>query len=152
MPAKGPELRSGFCYKPLIHLYCFPKPPVPAQWRVSRRGKEGRTVAYKKKVADMARTALTSRRGARALHAKAMAKAKASGLIEGFLENLIRVGKVLVDPKTPRWAKLAAAGALAYFILPIDLIPDYLPGGFLDDAAVAAGVVTLLIRKGILTR
>jgi uncharacterized membrane protein YkvA (DUF1232 family) len=31
--------------------------------------------------------------------------------------------------------------ALIYFISPIDLIPDWLPGGFIDDAALVTWVV-----------
>lgn len=40
----------------------------------------------------------------------------------------------MVDPATPLKAKLVIAGALAYLVLPVDLIPDFLPGGYADDA------------------
>jgi uncharacterized membrane protein YkvA (DUF1232 family) len=43
---------------------------------------------------------------------------------------------VLVDPDTPMWAKTKCVAALLYFISPFDLIPDFLPGGYLDDLAV----------------
>ncbi len=37
----------------------------------------------------------------------------------------------------PVWARSAVYGALAYFILPIDAIPDLIPGlGFTDDIGV----------------
>jgi uncharacterized membrane protein YkvA (DUF1232 family) len=36
----------------------------------------------------------------------------------------------------PPWAKLITTAALDYFIAPIDLIPDILPGGYIDDFAV----------------
>lgn len=40
--------------------------------------------------------------------------------------------------------KLVVAGALGYFILPIDMIPDFLPGGYTDDmAALAAAYKTV---------
>ncbi|WP_431281011.1 YkvA family protein [Humitalea sp. 24SJ18S-53] len=40
------------------------------------------------------------------------------------------------DPATPRQTKMILYGALAYFVLPIDAVPDFLPGvGFTDDAA-----------------
>ncbi len=39
----------------------------------------------------------------------------------------------LKKPETPAWAKTVIIGALGYFILPIDLIPDLLPGGYTDD-------------------
>ena len=41
------------------------------------------------------------------------------------------------DPATPARVKAILVGALAYFILPTDVIPDVLLGlGFTDDAAV----------------
>lgn len=39
----------------------------------------------------------------------------------------------MIDKDTPVGAKLVIAGALAYLVLPVDLIPDFLPGGYLDD-------------------
>lgn len=43
----------------------------------------------------------------------------------------------LRDPKTPFWVKASIAGALAYFISPVDAIPDPVPViGYADDAAV----------------
>ncbi|MBR4837853.1 MAG: DUF1232 domain-containing protein [Bacteroidales bacterium] len=42
----------------------------------------------------------------------------------------------LISPNTPGWAKTAIISALAYFICPIDLIPDAIPIiGFTDDLA-----------------
>ena len=41
---------------------------------------------------------------------------------------------VLKDPNTPAKDKAIIVGALGYFILPIDLIPDMIPvAGFTDD-------------------
>lgn len=37
--------------------------------------------------------------------------------------------------------KMIIAGAIAYFILPVDALPDFLPTGFTDDAGVIAGAV-----------
>ncbi len=43
------------------------------------------------------------------------------------------------DPAVPRSLKLKVLGALGYFILPIDIIPDVLVGlGFTDDIAALA--------------
>ena len=45
------------------------------------------------------------------------------------------------DRDTPKWAKGVIVGALGYLILPVDLIPDVIPGaGYGDDwgAIVAA--------------
>ena len=38
---------------------------------------------------------------------------------------------------------LLAAAGIAYLVSPIDVIPDFLPGGFADDAAV----ITFVVRK-----
>ena len=49
------------------------------------------------------------------------------------------------DPKTPIAAKGVMLGALAYFVMPIDAIPDIFAGiGFTDDAAVIAAVLATL--------
>lgn len=48
----------------------------------------------------------------------------------------------LTDPKTPAQYKATIAGALGYFILPLDFLPDFIPGaGMVDDwGAVVAAV------------
>ena len=49
------------------------------------------------------------------------------------------------DPETPTAAKGMFLAGLAYFVLPIDAIPDIFAGiGFTDDAAVFAALITLL--------
>lgn len=49
------------------------------------------------------------------------------------------------SPSTPAWAKSIIYGALAYFVLPTDAIPDLLPiAGFTDDlGALAAALVSV---------
>ena len=46
---------------------------------------------------------------------------------------------------TPPWAKAVIYSALAYFILPTDAVPDFIPvTGYTDDmAAIAAAVTTI---------
>lgn len=49
------------------------------------------------------------------------------------------------DPETPAAAKGIMLGALAYFVLPIDAIPDIFAGiGFTDDAAVITALIATL--------
>lgn len=49
------------------------------------------------------------------------------------------------DSKTPLTARATLWGALAYFILPLDVAPDYLPLlGFTDDAAVLTTALKLI--------
>lgn len=56
------------------------------------------------------------------------------------LRQVLILYVLLKDPDVPNWAKVA----LGYFIFPFDLIPDFLPGGYIDDLAVMAGVVRQL--------
>ncbi len=45
----------------------------------------------------------------------------------------------LQDPDTPKWAKARIVGALGYFIVPVDAIPDFVPvAGYSDDLGVLA--------------
>lgn len=54
-----------------------------------------------------------------------------------FVDELVAAYYCAVDPATPLRAKAVLFGALAYFVLPIDLVPDFILGlGFTDDAAV----------------
>ena len=54
------------------------------------------------------------------------------------------------DPLTPMKAKATLFAAVAYFVLPADLIPDILIGmGFTDDAAILAtalGIVGMHVK------
>jgi uncharacterized membrane protein YkvA (DUF1232 family) len=62
-----------------------------------------------------------------------------------FADQLISVWFAARDPQTPRAAKGIMLGALAYFVLPFDAVPDLLAGiGFTDDAAVVAAVIATL--------
>jgi uncharacterized membrane protein YkvA (DUF1232 family) len=48
----------------------------------------------------------------------------------------------LQSSNTPVWAKSIIVGALGYFVLPIDLIPDVVPAvGFTDDLGVLLAAV-----------
>lgn len=50
------------------------------------------------------------------------------------------------SPNTPKSAKLTIAGALGYLILPIDVVPDFIPlVGLTDDAAVIVYAVYRII-------
>jgi uncharacterized membrane protein YkvA (DUF1232 family) len=48
-------------------------------------------------------------------------------------------------PETPAWAKTVIYGALAYFISPLDAIPDAIPlAGFSDDLGALAAAVAMV--------
>ncbi|MBK1696692.1 YkvA family protein [Rhodovibrio salinarum] len=54
-----------------------------------------------------------------------------------FLEDAVAAYYCARDPETPTQVKAVLFGALAYFILPTDLVPDILTAfGFVDDAAI----------------
>ena len=62
-----------------------------------------------------------------------------------FAEDLVAAYFCAFDRKTPRRVQVALIGALAYFVLPFDFIPDMLPViGFTDDAAVLATAIRLV--------
>ena len=62
-----------------------------------------------------------------------------------FAEDLLAAYYCAFDRDTPLQVKAALVGALAYFILPFDVIPDMLPLiGFADDAAVLATALRLV--------
>ena len=51
------------------------------------------------------------------------------------------------DPRTPWYARLFAAGVVAYAFSPLDLIPDFIPIlGFLDDLILVPLGIVLALR------
>jgi uncharacterized membrane protein YkvA (DUF1232 family) len=78
-----------------------------------------------------------------------------SGVLREFWDRMKKLGRNLpfakdvvasaycaLDPATPTRVKALILGALAYFVMPIDGIPDILPLiGFTDDAAVIAATI-----------
>jgi uncharacterized membrane protein YkvA (DUF1232 family) len=62
-----------------------------------------------------------------------------------FAEDLLAAYYCAFDRETPRHVQAALLGALAYFILPFDFMPDMLPIlGFTDDAAVLATAIRMV--------
>jgi len=62
-----------------------------------------------------------------------------------FAEDLLAAYYCAFDRETPRHVQAALLGAIAYFILPFDFIPDMLPVlGFTDDAAILATAIRLV--------
>lgn len=54
-----------------------------------------------------------------------------------FAEDVVAAYYCAFDPKTPLRVRGILIAALAYFVLPVDLIPDWIAGlGFTDDVAV----------------
>ena len=62
-----------------------------------------------------------------------------------FAEDLLAAYYCAFDRETPRHVQVALLGAIAYFILPFDFVPDMLPVlGFTDDAAVLATAIRMV--------
>ncbi len=62
-----------------------------------------------------------------------------------FAEEVVAAYYCAFDPATPRKAKGILLAALAYFILPFDVVPDFILGlGFTDDLAVLVTAVNMI--------
>jgi uncharacterized membrane protein YkvA (DUF1232 family) len=56
-----------------------------------------------------------------------------------FLEQAVAAYYCAIDRETPVQVKAVLMGALAYFVMPADMIPDFIAWvGFADDATVLA--------------
>jgi uncharacterized membrane protein YkvA (DUF1232 family) len=55
--------------------------------------------------------------------------------------------ELLLDPQTPASAKLTVLAALTYLLVPLDLIPDFIPAaGFSDDLVAVTALLGLCAR------
>lgn len=61
-----------------------------------------------------------------------------------FAEDALALFHAALDRETPAGTKATLTAALAYFVIPTDALPDFLPAlGFTDDAAVIAAALAL---------
>jgi uncharacterized membrane protein YkvA (DUF1232 family) len=59
-----------------------------------------------------------------------------------FAEDLVAAYYCAMDPSTPLTARAVLLGAVAYFVLPFDAVPDFMAVfGYGDDAAVLAAAI-----------
>jgi uncharacterized membrane protein YkvA (DUF1232 family) len=59
-----------------------------------------------------------------------------------FITEVVAAYYAMLDSTTPMRAKLTLIAALAYFVTPLDFVPDFFLGlGFLDDASVLAAAI-----------
>lgn len=69
---------------------------------------------------------------------------KAAGAVP-FMDELVAAYYCALDRQTPTRVRATLLGALGYFVLPLDGIPDFILGlGFTDDVAVIMGVLALM--------
>ncbi|HEX6119153.1 MAG TPA: YkvA family protein [Dongiaceae bacterium] len=63
-----------------------------------------------------------------------------------FIDDLIAIYYCAMDPATPLQVKAILFGALAYFVVPFDVVPDFIAiFGFGDDAAVLYAAVRAVL-------
>lgn len=64
-----------------------------------------------------------------------------------FLADALAAYYCALDTRTPGYAKATLVAALGYFIVPTDVIPDFVVGfGFTDDATVLALAIGAIAR------
>jgi len=71
---------------------------------------------------------------------KAARYARAAG--EQTIEKALWLYYAVQNPETPKWARRVVYGALGYFVLPLDAVPDLAPlVGYTDDLAVMSAAL-----------
>ena len=69
---------------------------------------------------------------------------KTKSLGKSVLRPALLLFYVMKSPDVPFTIKSTIAGALGYLILPVDLVPDFIPvAGYADDAGALAAVVKM---------
>jgi len=62
-----------------------------------------------------------------------------------FLKEVIAAYYCALDPRTPVRTRGILLAALAYFVMPVDMVPDFIAGvGFTDDIAVLTAAFAAL--------
>jgi uncharacterized membrane protein YkvA (DUF1232 family) len=65
-----------------------------------------------------------------------------------FAEDAVAAWHCARDPATPARVRVILMSALAYFVLPVDALPDLVPLlGFTDDAAVIAAAIATVASE-----
>lgn len=73
-------------------------------------------------------------------------KLKAAARKIPFIDDVTAVYYCALDPATPLQVKVILYGALAYFVVPFDLVPDFMALiGFADDAAVLYAAIRAVL-------
>jgi uncharacterized membrane protein YkvA (DUF1232 family) len=63
-----------------------------------------------------------------------------------FIDDLVSVYYCAMDPTTPLQVKFILFGALGYFVVPFDVVPDFIAVlGFGDDAAVLYAAIRSVV-------
>lgn len=70
--------------------------------------------------------------------------------LAGFIPDcVILLRRLLGDERVPRKRKFVLVALVGYLLLPLDLVPDFIPvAGQLDDVIVAAAALRYALRSG----
>ncbi len=75
-------------------------------------------------------------------------RSDATALIRFIPDCVVLLKRLVIDSRVPRGARTVLAALAAYLLLPIDLIPDFIPvAGQLDDVLIAAIALRLSLRS-----
>lgn len=69
-----------------------------------------------------------------------------------LMSNALKLWYVLDKPELPAKVRATILGSLAYLILPIDAVPDFIPGGYIDDMGallLALGMASTYIDEEV---
>lgn len=114
---------------------------------VMHSGAEDWRKPFSKSEMDAARRALRDEEG---LLAEVLALVRKLARQLPFAEDVLAAYHCVRDPSTSLRVRLTLLAALAYFVMPVDAVPDIVPIlGFTDDAAVLAAAIAS-VRSAIL--
>ncbi len=63
------------------------------------------------------------------------------GPVKDIWDRVIALYDLIKDSNASKVAKVLAITALIYLLSPVDLVPDFIPGGFIDDVGVILSVI-----------
>jgi uncharacterized membrane protein YkvA (DUF1232 family) len=64
-----------------------------------------------------------------------------------FMDEVVAAYYCALDPETPASVRATLLAALAYFVIPFDVVPDFILGlGFSDDITVLITAITMVRR------
>jgi len=64
-----------------------------------------------------------------------------------FIDEVVAAYYCALDPETPASVRATLLAALAYFVMPLDIVPDFILGfGFSDDITVLVTAISMVRR------
>ncbi|MFN0265045.1 YkvA family protein [Tepidamorphus sp. 3E244] len=99
----------------------------------------------RKIIGEAARDPATMRRNAQRVGSGFVSKLRRVVRTIPFAEDLLAAYYCALDSRTPLKVRATLMGALGYFVMPFDTLPDFILGlGFTDDATVLIAALSLV--------